>query len=256
MNRTNPVRLQIPIYKILNQLPITNTGLGVSLAAILPGVDQVPDDISGLENKMALVTGASRGIGQAIALEFAKQGAFVAGTATTLEGAEKISEMFTKAGVKGQGFVLNVTDATSRENLFTELKKLEDFGSPDILVNNAGITRDNILLRMKEEEWDAVIATNLSSVFHLTQRCLKSMCKAKWGRIITISSIVGTTGNPGQANYAAAKAGIIGFTKALAQEYAARNLTANFSVAAQLGGLRNKAKKQSPLLPWLTAIDF
>ncbi|MES2141984.1 MAG: 3-oxoacyl-ACP reductase FabG [Pseudomonadota bacterium] len=180
-----------------------------------------------LENKMALVTGASRGIGQAIALEFAKQGAFVAGTATTLEGAEKISEMFTKAGVKGQGFVLNVTDATSRENLFTELKKLEDFGSPDILVNNAGITRDNILLRMKEEEWDAVIATNLSSVFHLTQRCLKSMCKAKWGRIITISSIVGTTGNPGQANYAAAKAGIIGFTKALAQEYAARNLTAN-----------------------------
>ncbi len=177
-----------------------------------------------LENKVALVTGASRGIGQAIALAFAKQGAKVAGTATIPEGATNISNNFKKEGLNGQGFVLDVSKPTSIEDLFTKLK---EFGTPDILVNNAGITRDNLLLRMKAEEWDAVIATNLSSVFHLTQHCLKSMCKSRWGRIITISSIVGTTGNPGQANYAAAKAGVIGFTKALAQEYAARNITAN-----------------------------
>lgn len=177
-----------------------------------------------LENKVALVTGASRGIGQAIALALAKQGAKVAGTATTPEGATNISNNFKKEGLNGEGFVLDVSNTTSIENLFTKLK---EFGTPDILINNAGITRDDLLLRMKEEEWNAVIATNLSSVFHLTQHCLKSMCKSRWGRIITISSIVGTTGNPGQANYAAAKAGVIGFTKSLAQEYAARNVTAN-----------------------------
>lgn len=177
-----------------------------------------------LENKVALVSGASRGIGQAIALALAKQGAKVAGTATTSEGAENISNRFKELRLNGKGFVLNVTDSSAIDSLFTELKT---FGQADILVNNAGITRDNLLLRMKGEEWDTVIATNLSSVFHLTQRCLKSMCKTKWGRIITISSIVGTTGNPGQANYAAAKAGVIGFTKAFAQEYAARNITAN-----------------------------
>lgn len=177
-----------------------------------------------LENKVALVTGASRGIGAAIALEFAKQGAKVAGTATTAEGAENISKQFKALGLKGQGFVLNITDPTSIENLFTELKA---FGAVEIVVNNAGITRDNLLLRMKDDEWNAVIETNLNAVFHLTQYCLKSMLKARYGRIITISSIVGTTGNPGQANYAAAKAGIIGFTKALAQEVATRNITAN-----------------------------
>ncbi len=177
-----------------------------------------------LENKVALVTGASRGIGQAIALALAQQGATVAGTATTEEGAENISNTFKELGLKGQGFVLNITDATSIDHLFENLK---DFAQPNILVNNAGITRDNLLLRMKNEEWDAVIETNLSSVFRLTQRCLKAMIKAQFGRIITISSIVGTTGNPGQTNYAAAKAGVIGFTKALAQEYAVRNITAN-----------------------------
>ncbi|WP_218813299.1 3-oxoacyl-ACP reductase FabG [Rickettsiella endosymbiont of Dermanyssus gallinae] len=177
-----------------------------------------------LENKVALVTGASRGIGAAIALEFAKQGAKVAGTATTAEGAENISKQFKELGLNGQGFVLNITDPSSIENLFNELKT---FGAVEIVVNNAGITRDNLLLRMKDDEWNAVIETNLNAVFHLTQQCLKSMLKARYGRIITISSIVGTTGNPGQANYAAAKAGIIGFTKALAQEVATRNITAN-----------------------------
>jgi len=177
-----------------------------------------------LENKVALVTGASRGIGAAIALAFAKQGAKVAGTATTAEGAENISKQFKELGLNGQGFVLNITDPSSIENLFKELKA---FGAVEIVVNNAGITRDNLLLRMKDDEWNAVIETNLNAVFHLTQHCLKPMLKARYGRIITISSIVGTTGNPGQANYAAAKAGIIGFTKALAQEVATRNITAN-----------------------------
>lgn len=177
-----------------------------------------------LENKMALVTGASRGIGAAIALEFAKQGAKVVGTATTTQGAENISTQFKSLGLNGQGFVLDVTDPESIQNLFTALKAIAPI---EILVNNAGITRDNLLLRMKNDEWDSVIETNLNAVFRLTQLCLKSMLKARYGRIITISSIVGATGNPGQANYAAAKAGIIGFTKALAQEVATRNITAN-----------------------------
>ena len=177
-----------------------------------------------LENRIALVTGASRGIGAAIALEFAKQGAKVAGTATTAEGAENISKQFKDLSLNGQGFVLNLSDPSSIENLFNDLKA---FGAIEILVNNAGITRDNLLLRMKDDEWNAVIETNLSAVFHLTCQCLKAMCKARFARIITISSIVGTTGNPGQANYAAAKAGVIGFTKALAQEVATRNITAN-----------------------------
>jgi 3-oxoacyl-[acyl-carrier protein] reductase len=177
-----------------------------------------------LENKVALITGANRGIGQAIALTFAEQGAKVAGTATTSEGAVTISNLFKKHGLKGQGFVLDVTDSTSIQKLFAELK---EFGLPEILINNAGITRDNLLLRMKQAEWDAVIETDLNAVFYLTQQCLKEMLKIKSGRIITISSIVGTTGNPGQVNYAAAKAGVIGFTKALALEVASRNITAN-----------------------------
>jgi 3-oxoacyl-[acyl-carrier protein] reductase len=177
-----------------------------------------------LENKVALVTGANRGIGAAIALTFAEQGAKVAGTATTEEGAEHISQRFKKLGLTGQGFVLDISDQMSRQNFFTHLK---GFGLPEILVNNAGITRDNLLLRMKSEEWNAVIETNLNAIFHLTQYCLKSMLRARFGRIITISSIVGTTGNPGQANYAAAKAGVMGFTKTLAQEVAPRNITVN-----------------------------
>jgi 3-oxoacyl-[acyl-carrier protein] reductase len=177
-----------------------------------------------LENKVALVTGASRGIGAAIALAMAQQGAMVAGTATTTAGAEGISNTLREQGLKGKGFVLNLADDASIKNLMIELA---DFGLPNLLVNNAGITRDNLLLRMKEDEWNAVINTNLSAVFKLTQLCLKPMIKAKYGRIINIASIVGCTGNPGQANYAAAKAGLIGFTKALAQEIATRHITAN-----------------------------
>lgn len=177
-----------------------------------------------LENKIALITGASRGIGAAIALAMAQQGAIVAGTATTAAGAENISNTLREHGLQGQGFVLNLTEADSLKTLFSEL---HTFGLPNILVNNAGITRDNLLLRMKEDEWNAVIETNLSAVFKLTQLCLKPMLKAQFGRIINISSIVAATGNPGQANYAAAKAGLIGFTKALAQEVATRHITAN-----------------------------
>lgn len=177
-----------------------------------------------LENKVALVTGASRGIGAAIALALAQQGALVAGTATTEVGAEKISNTLQTQGLKGKGLVLNLNDDTSIKNLMTEL---QTFGLPTILVNNAGITRDNLLLRMKADEWNTVLETNLSAVFKLTQLCLKPMLKAQSGRIINIASIVGCTGNPGQANYAAAKAGLIGFTKALAQEIATRHITAN-----------------------------
>ena len=177
-----------------------------------------------LANKVALVTGASRGIGAAIAVAMAQQGALVAGTATTVPGAEKISHTLREQGLKGKGFVLNLNDEASIKNLMTEL---HTFGLPNILVNNAGITRDNLLLRMKADEWNAVLETNLSAVFKLTQLCLKPMLKLQSGRIINIASIVGCTGNPGQANYAAAKAGLIGFTKALAQEVATRHITAN-----------------------------
>lgn len=177
-----------------------------------------------LKSKVALVTGASRGIGAAIAVALAQQGALVAGTATSVAGAEKISHALQEQGLKGKGFVLNLNDEASMKNLMSELST---FGLPNILVNNAGITRDNLLLRMKADEWNAVLETNLSAVFKLTQLCLKPMLKAQYGRIINIASIVGCTGNPGQANYAAAKAGLIGFTKALAQEVATRHITAN-----------------------------
>jgi 3-oxoacyl-[acyl-carrier protein] reductase len=177
-----------------------------------------------LENKIALITGASRGIGAAIALAMAEQGAKVAATATTAAGAENISQRLQAAGFKGKGFVLDLSDDASIKHLFAEL---QDFGLPNILVNNAGITRDNLLLRMKAEEWDAVIDTNLSAIFKLTQLCLKPMLKAQYGRIINISSVVASTGNPGQANYAAAKAGLIGFSKSLAQEVASRHITVN-----------------------------
>mgnify|MGYP003507310146 FL=1 len=175
-----------------------------------------------LENKVALITGASRGIGAAIALAMAEQGALVAATATTAAGAENISQRLQAHGLKGKGFVLS--DDASIKSLFAEL---QDFGLPNILVNNAGITRDNLLLRMKAEEWDAVINTNLNAVFKLTQLCLKPMLKAQFGRIINIASVVASTGNPGQANYAAAKAGLIGFSKSLAQEVATRHITVN-----------------------------
>lgn len=178
-----------------------------------------------LEGKVALVTGASRGIGKAIAQHLAQMGAMVVGTATTAEGANQISAYLETQKHKGFGLALDVTKAESIE---TALKEIEsNAGVPVILVNNAGITRDNLLLRMKDEEWDDIIKTNLTSVFRLSRACLRGMMKAKWGRIITISSVVGITGNAGQANYSAAKAGVIGFSKSLAKEIGSRGITVN-----------------------------
>lgn len=175
--------------------------------------------------KVALVTGASRGIGQAIALALGHTGATVIGTATTDEGARKITEIFKEANIKGCGIALNVTKKDSIDTAIALIK--EKYGMPTILVNNAAVTQDNLLLRMKEEEWNAVIDTNLSSIFYITKACLRDMIKARWGRIINISSVVGTTGNPGQVNYAAAKAGLEGFTKSLAREVGSRDITVN-----------------------------
>jgi 3-oxoacyl-[acyl-carrier protein] reductase len=176
-------------------------------------------------NRVALVTGASRGIGLAIALGMGLQGAAVIGTATTQQGADNISETFAKAGINGMGMVLNVAEQESI-NVGLALVK-QQYGMPTILINNAAITQDNLLLRMKDEEWSKVIETNLSSIYRLSKICLRDMLKARWGRIINISSVVGATGNAGQTNYAAAKAGLIGFTKALAQEVGSRDITVN-----------------------------
>lgn len=179
-----------------------------------------------LNGKLALVTGASRGIGKAIALQLGSQGATVVGTATSESGAESISKYFAEHGIKGKGLMVNVADAASTEALMASIEK--EFGkAPDVLVNNAGITRDNLLMRMKDDEWDAIIDTNLSSIYRLSKACLRSMMKARWGRIISIGSVVGTMGNAGQSNYAAAKAGVIGFSKALAREVGSRGITVN-----------------------------
>lgn len=178
-----------------------------------------------LDGKIALVTGASRGIGQAIALNLAQQGAMVVGTATTEAGADSISAYFEEASLSGKGFALNVTDAESIEATLETINK--DIGSVGILVNNAAITRDNLMLRMSDDEWSSIIDTNLNSIFRMTKACLKDMFRARWGRIVNISSVVGYTGNAGQANYAAAKAGIVGFTKSIGQEMASRGVTAN-----------------------------
>lgn len=178
-----------------------------------------------IEGKVALVTGASRGIGRAIAESLAKAGVVVVGTATSESGAKAIAERFTASGFKGDGIVLNVTDAASVDAAIKTVN--EKFGGIDILVNNAGITKDNILMRMKDEEWDDVLATNLTSVFRLSRACLRGMTKARWGRIINISSVVGEMGNAGQSNYAATKAGVAGFARALAREIGSRNITVN-----------------------------
>jgi 3-oxoacyl-[acyl-carrier protein] reductase len=178
-----------------------------------------------LDNEIALVTGASRGIGRAIAQALGAAGATVIGTATSEAGAQAISDALSTAGIKGRGMVLNVTDPASVEAV-TKLVG-EEFGAPTILVNNAGITRDNLLMRMKDDEWDAIIATNLSSVYRLSKACLRGMTKARKGRIISIASVVGSTGNAGQTNYAAAKAGLLGFTKSLAREVGSRGITVN-----------------------------
>ncbi len=175
--------------------------------------------------KIALVTGASRGIGAAIAEALGKSGAIVIGTATSIEGAEKISERFRALGVLGQGMVLNVADAASVEGLMQAVNS--QYGSVSILVNNAGITKDNLLMRMSDEEWFEVINTNLSAVFRLSKACLRGMMKARWGRIVNISSIVGAMGNAGQTNYAATKAGVMGFARSLAREIGSRNITVN-----------------------------
>jgi 3-oxoacyl-[acyl-carrier protein] reductase len=178
-----------------------------------------------LGGKVALVTGASRGIGQAIALELGRQGAVLAGTSTTQEGADRIGQKLAAAGIKGAGMALDVTDATRTEAVVAEVQK--QFGDIAILVNNAGVTRDNLLVRMKDEEWDDVMATDLKSVYRLSKLVLRSMMKARYGRIINITSVVGVTGNAGQTNYAAAKAGMIGFSKSLAREIGSRNITVN-----------------------------
>ena len=178
-----------------------------------------------LNEKLVLVTGASRGIGQAIALTLGKSGATVIGTATSEEGANKISKIFTENNILGKGMKLNVTDNEQISDLLKNI--VEDFGSVDILVNNAGITRDNILVRMKEDEWSDIINTNLSSVYKMSKAVLRGMIKKKSGRIISITSVVGAMGNAGQTNYAAAKAGIIGFTKSLAREVGVRGVTVN-----------------------------
>jgi len=178
-----------------------------------------------VENRVALITGASRGIGKAIALELGKAGATVIGTATSDSGAEAISAYLKEAGVKGAGMALNVTDAAQIETVLEAIRS--QFGELAILVNNAGITRDNLLMRMKEAEWDDIMETNLKSVFRMSQAVLKGMMKARYGRIISIASVVGVAGNAGQTNYAAAKAGIIGFSKSLAREVGSRNITVN-----------------------------
>ncbi|OGI44147.1 MAG: 3-oxoacyl-ACP reductase [Candidatus Muproteobacteria bacterium RIFCSPHIGHO2_01_FULL_65_16] len=178
-----------------------------------------------LNGEIALVTGASRGIGTAIALELGRRGATVVGTATASEGAERIGNALKENNIKGRGVVLNVTDPAVIENVIADLEK--SVGSPTILVNNAGITRDDLLLRMTEEQWDTVMDTNLKSVYRMTKACLRPMTRARKGRIISVSSVVSATGNPGQTNYAAAKAGIIGFTRALAREIGSRNITVN-----------------------------
>lgn len=178
-----------------------------------------------LAGKIALVTGASRGIGQAIALKLAQNGAFVYGTATTEKGAEQINEYFKKENLQGKGLVLDVTNSEQIEQVVTALA--EEKHSPNILVNNAGITADNLLLRMDDDEWFKVIETNLNSVFRMSKLCIRTMFRARWGRIISIGSVVGSSGNTGQVNYTAAKAGIIGFSKSLAQEIGSRGITVN-----------------------------
>jgi len=178
-----------------------------------------------LSGKIALITGASRGIGQAISLVLGKNGAIVIGTATSESGADAISKKFQENSIIGRGFALNVTENDQIENLMKSIS--DEYGSVDILVNNAGITRDNLLMRMKDDEWDDIMNTNLASVFKMSKAVLRGMMKKKSGRIISIASVVGAMGNAGQTNYSAAKAGIMGFTKSLAREVGPRGITVN-----------------------------
>ncbi len=177
------------------------------------------------ESKVVLVTGASRGIGAAIADTLGESGYTVIGTATTTSGADSISQRFADKAILGAGMALNVTDPDSISALLQSI--VENFGAPTVLVNNAGITKDNILMRMKEDEWLDVINTNLNAVFRLSKACVRSMTKARWGRIVNISSVVGSMGNGGQSNYSATKAGVEGFSRALAKELGSRSITVN-----------------------------
>lgn len=178
-----------------------------------------------LNEKIALVTGATRGIGRAIALELGRQGATVIGTATSDDGADKISSYLAEAGITGRGVALNVCDITQTDGVLADLAK--EFGAITILVNNAGITRDNLTMRMGDDEWDAVIDTNLKAVFRLSRGVMRGMMKARFGRIVNITSVVGYSGNAGQANYCAAKAGVAGMSRSLARELGSRNITVN-----------------------------
>lgn len=179
----------------------------------------------GLQGEIALVTGASRGIGRSIALAMGQQGASIVGTSTSDSGAQGITTALDEAGIDGRGAVLDVTHGESIVNVVRQIE--ENFGPISILVNNAGIARDSLLLRMKDEEWDDILETNLSGVFRVTRACLRGMTRARRGRVINVTSIVGATGNAGQTNYAAAKAGLVGFTKSLASEMASRGITVN-----------------------------
>lgn len=178
-----------------------------------------------LKGKICLVTGSTRGIGQAIAAKLGEQGATVIGTATSEGGAENITKTLADANIAGEGMVLNVADGESVDSVLKAIS--EKYGAIEVLVNNAGITRDNLTMRMKEDEWDDIMTTNLKSVYRLSKGVLRGMMKARQGRIINITSVVGVSGNAGQANYSAAKAGVIGFTKSLAQEIASRGVTVN-----------------------------